>query len=425
MGLKRTLNLFDAASIGIGAIIGAGIFVVSGIAIGYAGPAIVISMIIAGLVASFTAYSFAELGAAIPKEGGVYAFTYEVISPSGGFVIGCVWLFGQIVAGAAISLGLASYCVALIPFFSLKFVAVSAAATLTLLNILGMKQSTFVNNILVVTKIAILIFFITVGLGRISLQNYSPFLPNGFAGVLQGAAFIFFAYLGFGRIATVAEEVKTPQRTLPLSILLALATSMILYALTGFTAVGLLNYRTLANSGSPIADAAGMTGSQSAVFLISIGALIATASVLLTSLLGLSRVSFAMARNGQIPKFMTKLHPKFGTPYVSILIMGAVMVPLVLFADLRQTAAISSFSLLFTHVFLNYSAIKLRKKIPDAKTFKAPFYPLTASLGLVSCLILMFSLPIESWIVGAIVAFLSVICYLIANNKGKFRLSKS
>src|SRR4030042_5620859 len=148
VGLKRTLNLLDATAGGIGAIIGAGIFVVLGFAIGYAGPAVVISIIIAGIVASFTAFSFAELGSAIPKEGGAYTYAYELISPFAAFVVGCLWLFAQIVAGAAISLGFASYFVAIFPMFSIKIVAVGAALTLTFLNLFGTKQSSMVNNVL-------------------------------------------------------------------------------------------------------------------------------------------------------------------------------------------------------------------------------------------------------------------------------------
>lgn len=413
MELKRTLSLFDATSIGIGAIIGAGIFVVLGIAIGYAGPAIIISMMIAGIVASFTALSFAELGSAIPKEGGVYEFTYEIISPFVAFVVGCLWLFAQTVAGAAISLGLASYFVAMFPFFSLKMVAISATLTLTAFNLVGIKQSATINNILVLTKIAILCLFIGVGIHQINWHNYSQFAPNGFFGILQGAGLIFFAYLGFGRIATLGEEVKNPTRTLPLSILLALTPSVIVYVLTGLVATGLQDYRILAESGSPLADAARVTGNLAIVTTISFGALIATASVLLTNLIGLSRVSFAMARNGQLPKSIAKVHSKFGTPYVSILIMGALMTALAFVLDLKQTAAITSFSILSIHVVQNYSAIKLRKKIPNLKTFKTPMYPVIPSLGLVSCIILMFSLPKESWIVAAVVVTTSSVYYLL------------
>jgi APA family basic amino acid/polyamine antiporter len=413
--LKRTLNLFDATSIGIGAIIGAGIFVVLGIAVGYAGPAVIVSMIIAGTVALFTALSFSELSSAIPKEGGTYEFAYEMIHPFAGFISGCMWLFAQTVAGAAVCLGLASYFVGLFPFFPVKIVAVSAALALTVLNLMGMKHSARVNNALVVIKIVILCFFVGVGVFHVDPQNYSNFAPNGFFGILQGAGFIFFAYLGFGRIAALGEEVENPKRTLPLAILLALAASMILYAVTGLVATGLVDSGNLAKfgSGSPIAYAAKATGSFAVVATVSFGALVALVSVLLTNLLGLSRVSFAMARNGQFPKALAKIHSKLGTPYLSILITGALMAVLAFVSDLRQAVAITSFSMLTTHIVLHSAAIRIRKKIPNLKTFKVPLYPLIPSLGIASCVILMFSLPMESWIVSAAVIVAVSLLYLL------------
>jgi APA family basic amino acid/polyamine antiporter len=413
MGLKRTLNLLDATSVGIGAIIGAGIFVVLGIAIGYAGPSIIISIIIAGIVASFTAFSFAELGSAIPKEGGAYEFAFELISPLAGFVVGCLWLFAQIVAGAAISLGFASYFVAIFPILSLKTVAVIAALALTGLNLIGIKQSTTVNNILVIIKIAILCLFIGFGMFQIHPQNFSQFSPNGLFGILQGAGFIFFAYLGFGRIAALGEEVKNPERNLPLSVLIALTVSVIIYVLTGFTATGLQDYRILAQSGSPIAEAAKATGNFTIVAAVSFGALIATVSVLLTNLIGLSRVAFAMARNGQLPKSVAKVSSRFGTPYISILAMGALLTILAFALDLKQTVAITSFAILSTHLIVNLSAVRLRKKIPNSTTFRIPFYPLIPLLGLFSCIILMFSLPLESWIVAVVVVIVGAVLYLL------------
>ena len=415
MELKRTLNLFDATSIGIGAIIGAGIFVVLGIAVGYAGPAVIVSMIIAGTVALFTALSFSELSSAIPKEGGTYEFAYEMIHPFAGFISGCMWLFAQTVAGAAVCLGLASYFVGLFPFFPVKIVAVSAALALTVLNLMGMKHSARVNNALVVIKIVILCFFVGVGVFHVDPQNYSNFAPNGFFGILQGAGFIFFAYLGFGRIAALGEEVENPKRTLPLAILLALAASMILYAVTGLVATGLVDSGNLAKfgSGSPIGYAAKATGSFAVVATVSFGALVALVSVLLTNLLGLSRVSFAMARNGQFPKALAKIHSKLGTPYLSILITGALMAVLAFVSDLRQAVAITSFSMLTTHIVLHSAAIRIRKKIPNLKTFKVPLYPLIPSLGIASCVILMFSLPMESWIVSAAVIVAVSLLYLL------------
>jgi APA family basic amino acid/polyamine antiporter len=414
MGLKRTLNLLDATSVGIGAIIGAGIFVVLGIAIGYAGPSIIISIIIAGIVASFTAFSFAELGSAIPKEGGAYQFAFELISPFAGFVVGCLWLFAQIVAGAAISLGFASYFVAIFPVFSIKTVAVVAALILTGLNLIGIKQSTTVNNILIIIKIAILCSFIGFGIFQIHPQNLSQFSPNGSFGILQGAGFIFFAYLGFGRIAALGEEVKNPERNMPLSILIALTASIVIYVLTAFTATGLQDYRILAQSGSPLTEAAKATGNFTLVAAVSLGALIATVSVLLTNLLGLSRVAFAMARNGQLPKSIARVSSRLGTPYISVLAMGALLTALVFALDLKQAAAITSFALLSTHVIVNLSAIRLRRKMPSSATkFRVPLYPIIPSLGLLSCIVLMFSLPQESWVVAAAVVAVSAVLYLL------------
>lgn len=419
MELKRTLNLFDATAIGIGAIIGAGIFVVLGVAIGYAGPSIIISVIIAGLVASFNAFSFAELGSAIPKQGGIYAYVFELMSPFSAFIIGCLWLFGQIVAGAAISLGLASYVVAIFPFLPMKIVALSAALVLTVLNLVGAKQSAVFNNVLVLVKIGILCLFIVFGLSQIQVQRFSEFVPNGLSGVLRGAGFIFFAYLGFGRIATLGEEVRNPEKTLPRSILLSLTASVVVYVLTAFTAIGLQDYRMLAQSGSPIVDAAATTGYSSLVSIVSFGALVATVSVLLTTLIGLSRVSFAMSRNGQLPASFARISARFGTPYVSITLMGGLMVALIGFLDLKQTAAITSFSILLTHVVLNYCAFKIRKVRINSQSFKSPFYPVLPLAGITSCLVLMFSLPVESWIAATVVLLISSGLYLLRRELSK------
>jgi len=303
------------------------------------------------------------------------------------------------------------YFVAIFPVFSVKAVAVVAALALTGLNLVGIKQSTTINNILVIIKIAILCAFIGFGIFQIHPQNFSQFSPNGAFGVLQGAGFIFFAYLGFGRIATLGEEVKNPERNLPLAVLIALVVSVAIYVLTGLTATGLVDYRILAQSGSPIAEAAKATGSFMLVAAVSLGALIATASVLLTNLLGSSRVAFAMARNDQFPESVAKVSSRFGTPYVSVLAMGALLTVLAFSLDLRQSAAITSFAILSVHLTVNLSAIRLRKKMPNSTKFRVPFYPLIPSLGLLSCIILMFSLPQESWIVAAIAVVIHAALY--------------
>lgn len=419
MALKRSLGLIDATSVGIGAIIGAGIYVILGLGIGLAGPSIVASIAISGAVAMLTAFSFAELGSAIPKEGGPYAFAYELFSPFYGFIVGSLWLFAQIVSGVAISIGLASYVVLFMPSLPVKLVAVAAAALLTSLNLLGIKQSASVNNALVAIKVAILCAFIAFGAFHVSIGNFADFAPNGLYGTMQGAGIIFFAYLGYGRISTLGEEVKNPERNLPLSILLALGISMVIYILTGTVAAGLLDYRDLAQSGSPLADAASATGIVPLVIAVSLGAIVATTSVLLTNLIGISRVAFAMARRGQLPKSISKVSARRGVPYVSIVSMGAILIALTALLDLRQAASITNVSLLIVHMTVNASAIMLRRKVPQLLKFRAPLFPIIPALGICSCLALALTLGTEAWSAAGAVLLISAVAYLATKPRGK------
>jgi len=390
--LKRTLSLFDATAISIGAIIGAGIFVVTGIVAGLAGPSLVISIVLAGVIASFSALSFAQLSAYIPKEGGGYQFTYRLISPYAGFLAGWMWVFSNIFTSAAVSLGFAQYLAALFPFLSVNIIAVVFCLSFTLLNYVGVRQSSMVNNILVVAKVLILIFFIVLGLGFIRFSNFDPLMPQGFLGTFEGAALIFFAYGGYARVTVIAEEVKDASRTIPRAIILALAVSTVLYVLIGFVAVGLIGWQRLAASGSPLADAISTTENSMAVFVLSLGAMIATASVLLTTILGVSRMAFAMSRNNQLPRFLSQIHPRFQTPHRAILITGLLSSALV-FGDFSRIVAVGTFTLLFHHALVNLSAIKLKTENRR--------YPIFISvLGFLLCLILLVFLSTDAWIIG-------------------------
>ena len=406
--LKRSLNLLDAVSIGLGAIIGAGIYVVVGIAAGVAGPGVMLSVILAGVIALFTALSFAALSSTITKEGGAYEYVYELISPSLGFFTGWFWVFGQIVAGAAVSLGFATYMAVLIPL-PVKLVAAGACLLFMFLNLIGIKQSSLVNDALVAAKVFVLFIFIAVGASYIKLSNFTPLMPNGFSGVVSGSALIFFAFLGYGRITTVSEEVKNPQRVMPLAILLALGISSILYLVVSFTAVGIVGSDALSSSGSPLAVAMGATENDLAIFVISLGGILATASVLLTTVLGVSRVSFSMSRNRQIPEFINAIHPKFMTPYISILLTGFLMAALAFFGDLKQVVSLASFAIIITHVLVNYAALKAR----DECSFKIPFCPIPPLLGMISCAALMLFLLPDVWVVALVVLLAGVVFYSI------------
>jgi len=386
--LKRTLGLFDATSISIGAIVGAGIFVVTGIAAGLAGSALIISMLIAGAISLLTALSFVELSAYLPREGGVYEFAYQLISPFTGFMTGWMWLVSNILTGAAVSLGFAYYFTAVFKGLPPTFIAAIICVAFTIMNYVGVRQSATLNNILVVAKLLILAFFVVFGLTSINTGNYLPFNPIS-AGVFQGAFYIFFAYGGFARITVVAEEVKDPEKNVPRAILLSIIISTIVYILVGIVAVGLIGGAGLAASDSPLSEAIGTTGSRAAVLVVSVGGVLATASVLLTSILGVSRMTYAMARRNDLPQVLEKLHPRFDTPYHSIWIIGLTMTLLVLLVDLTSVVAIGTFALLFYYSTGNIAALKLR---PDIRR-----YPRIISvLGLIACVVLLAFAVLES-----------------------------
>jgi APA family basic amino acid/polyamine antiporter len=390
--LKRALGLFDATAISIGAIIGAGIFVVTGIVAGMAGPSIIVSIIVAGIIASFTALNFAQLSAYMPKEGGGYEYTYRLISPFAGFLAGWMWVLSNVFTGAAVSLGFAQYLTAIFPFLPISVVAAVTCILFTLLNTVGVRASATINNFLVVAKILILLFFVSLGLSFISFVNFQPFAPNGSLGILEGAALMFFAYGGYARVTTVAEEVKDAGKTIPKAIILALVTSTLLYVLISFVAVGLVGSQRLASSNSPLADAIGVAGIPTAVLIVSLGAMIATASVLLMTILGVSRMSFAMARHGQLPNFLSKIHPKFQTPYYAVWVTGALSAILV-FGDFSRVVAVGTFALLFHHALVNLAALRLRSENRR--------YPVLVSvIGFLLCLSLLVFLSRDAWLIG-------------------------
>ena len=402
--MKRDIGLWSATAIGVGAIIGAGIFVVTGVAAGVAGPAIIISMIITGIVAAFTALSFPELSAALPQEGGAYIFARELISPYVGFIAGWMWIFSNIFTGAAVSLGFAHYFGTVFPHLPVKAVAVVISLVFILLNYLGVRHSTTLNNVLVLVKIAILLFFAALGVGYLNISHFTPFAPNGFSGVLEGSSLIFFAYAGFARIAIMAEEVKDPRHTIPRSLFLSLGISMVIYLLVSFVGIGLVGYIDLSSSGSPLAVAIHVTGSNYAVFLVSVGAMVATASVLLTTILGVSRVTFAMARENDLPSLLSKIHSKYKTPYLAIWISGALMIVAAVFSDLNQVIAISNFASLLYYSIANVAALRLSGKIRR--------YPsLVPAVGLLSCLSLLVFLKLDGWLVGVIGIGLGTVYY--------------
>ena len=403
--LKRSIGLWSAVAINVGAIIGGGIFVVTGIVASYAGSAIFVSMIIAGVIAFLTASSFAKLTAWQPVEGSVYEYGRQLVSPYAGFLAGWMWIVANTFTGAAVSLGFAYYLMSAFPGLPPSYVAATLCLAFTVLNLVGAKQSANVNNILVAIKLAILGFFIVFGVFHINSRNFIPFNPLS-SGMLFGAFFIFFAYGGFARVAVVAEEIEDAKRNAPRAMLWALAISIVVYVLVGLAAVGLLGPAGLAGSQSPLSSAMSVTNNLLAVQIIAVGGLVATASVLLTSILGVSRMAFSMARHKDLPSALAQLHSRFYTPYYAIVGSGILMAILVLFVDLTRVVAISTFALLFNYSLTNLAAFKLKNSLSWRR--------LIPLLGLATCLLLLsfiFFASTDAWVTGVLFLFAGTIYY--------------
>jgi APA family basic amino acid/polyamine antiporter len=406
--LKQSLGLWDAVSINVGAIIGGGIFVVTGIIAGLAGSALVVSMALAAVIALFTALSFAELTAWHPVEGAVYEYTRQLVSPIAGFLTGWMWIIANTFGGAAVSLGFGYYLAAAIPGLPANVIASVVCLGFTALNFLGIRQSALLNNIFVVIKLSVLGFFVVFGLFFANIENFLPFEPlNG--GMFYAMGLIFFAYGGFPRVAVMAEEVKNPKRNVPRAVLLSLLISALVYVIVGAVAVGLVGPVGLAASNAPLTVAIGASGNVAAVQVLAIGGAIATASVLLAAVLGVSRMAFSMARQQDLPQALGKVHKRFGTPYVAIWIVGTIMAIIVLFADLTGTIVISTFGLVFGYIFANLSAFKLKNE-------KRLYPKIIPIIGLGTSIVVMLFILIATpaaWFTAIIFLFAGVVVYYL------------
>lgn len=390
--LAPCLGLIDAVAIGLGAIIGGGIFIVTGIVAGLAGPALILSIILATAISLFTALSFFALTQWRPAEGSVYVYARTILSPFAGFLSGWMWIASNVFAGAAVALGVAHYLQSLTPGVNPKGIAALLCLAFTFLNLAGVKHSARVNNVLVGAKVVVLLLFVAVGAFHFKPAHFTPFVTTA-TGVFRGAFFIFFAFAGFARVATVAEEVKDARKTVPRSIILSLLLSALIYIAVSTVALGLVDSGTLAGSKSPLAEAIRVVGRPALVYVVSLGGMLAMASVLLTSILGVSRMIFAMARDGDLPVFLSRLRPKSQTPHFPILLAGAGSALVALFFDVTKAVAVGTFATLFNYSLANASALKLAVE----REVSSRIVPL---VGLLLCLFLLLFVQAGSLVAG-------------------------
>ena len=388
MTLKPQLGLFDAVATGLAAILGAGIFAVIAPAASVAGPSLLVALVIAALVAFCNALSSAQLAAAFPRTGGTYEFGGRMIGPWWGFGAGWMFLTANTVGPGVIALAFGAYFNAIAGAVPARVAAVVAALAMTSINTLGIRRSVRVTDVVVVLSLASLLSVVAIGLPKGNLSNFAPFATGGVAGTLQATALLFFAYTGYSRIATLVEEVKDPQRTIPRATVLALGTAVILYIAVGATAIAVLGASGVSASTSPLQGTMAAVGSGVGVAVVVIGALLTTFNEGLSDLLGVSRVAFAMARKADLPPTIAHLG-RDQNPYRSVLAVGAVTILVAGFAPFGAAVGISSFGTLLYYTVANTSALRLAKE-------QRRFPRLLSVAGLIGCLGLAFSLaPLE------------------------------
>ena len=397
--LDRQLGYLDAVGIGFGAIVGAGIFVVTGVAAELAGASLLVALVIAGFAAAFNALSSAELAARYPQSGGTYEYGYQLLGPWPGFIAGWVFLGSKIAAAGVVALGLGAYASILVPGLDPRMLAIGAVVVFTVLNYVGVRRTSRVNLAIVAVSLGSLIVFAAAGAGSFRMANLQPFMPAGWGGVFEASAILFFAYTGYARIATLGEEVRDPKRTIPRAIITTIVSASLLYVAVAAVAVGAVGAGALAGNPAPLAEAAGTRAWLTTV--VAAGAVTAMLGVILSQILGLSRMVFAMARRADLPPALAAVHPRFGTPHRAVLAVGAAAAIVAAFGTLQTVAAAASFAILVYYGIANLSALRLP---PEDRLYPS----LVPMAGAIVCAVLALSLSPRTIVGGLILLAVGV-----------------
>ncbi len=420
--LKRTLTAFDLTLLGIGAIIGTGIFVLTGTAAAnQAGPGIVLSYVIAGLACSFAALCYAEFAAMIPISGSAYTYAYATLGEVFAWMIGWDLILEYAVGSMTVAVGWSGYFQRILAGFGLHLPAWMAAspnaAAGTLINlpailivlgimvllIIGVRESARFNAAMVTIKLAAVAFFILVGFRYVEPANWSPFMPYGFSGVMTGAAVVFFAYIGFDAVSTTAEEAKNPSRDLPIGIISSLIICTLLYLVVSGILTGIVPVVQFKSDmqflNAPVGYALAVIHKDWAAGVVSAGAVAGITSVLLVMLMSQPRIFFAMSRDQLLPAGVSKVHPRFRTPYITTMITCAVVATVAGLVPIQILGEMTSIGTLFAFVVVSLAVIILRIRRPEAhRPFRVAGGHTIPVLGVLSCLYLMVSLSVMTWV---------------------------
>ena len=453
--LKRALGAMNLTMLGIGAIIGTGIFVLTGtVAAQNAGPAVVLSFVLAGVASIFAALCYSEFASLVPIAGSAYTYSYATLGELLAWMIGWNLILEYALGAVTVSIGWSGYVVSFLhdvginippqlsgPSGSLitladgtqvtalfNLPAVIIIAIVTVLLVIGIQESATVNNVIVLIKVAVVLLFIFGAAYAINPANWHPFIPPstgvrgefGWSGVVQGAGIVFFAYIGFDAVSTAAQEAKNPQRDMPIGIIGSLLVCTALYIVVSGIATGVMSYRDL-NVPDPIAVAADHAGLRWMASLIKLGAIAGLSSVILVMLLGQSRIFWTMADDGLLPPFVSKVHPKFRTPWITTIVTSAVVAFFAAILPIRDAASLVSIGTLLAFVIVSIGILVLRIREPELpRKFKAPAVWIVSPLGALSALYLMVFLPGRTWLRLVIWSAIGVVIYFaygIRNSK--------
>ncbi|NWJ52576.1 MAG: amino acid permease [Bacteroidetes bacterium] len=432
--LSRKLNAFNLIAIGIGVIIGAGIFSLTGIAAANnTGPAVTLSFLLAAIGCAFSALCYAEFASLVPVSGSAYTYSYATFGELFAWIIGWDLILEYSIGAATVAISWSQYLIkflanygihlpvqlVLSPFETttlsngsvvhgyLNLPAILIVVGITLVIIRGVQASALFNSIIVVLKVSVVLVFIAFGWQYIDQANYHPYIPKntgtfgefGISGIFRGAGVIFFVFIGFDIVATMAQETKNPQRNMPIGIIGSLVVCTVLFVLFGYVMTGLANYTEFKNSAAPVAIAIEKTPYAWLSPAIILAILIGYVSVILVDLMGQSRVFFTMSRDGLLPKLFSVLHLKFRTPYKSNILLCLFISLFAGFVPISVVGEMTSIGTLLAFVMVCLGVLVLRKTQPDApRAFKTPFVPYVPILGILTCVVIMFSLPLDTWL---------------------------
>ncbi|MFC0251824.1 amino acid permease [Massilia consociata] len=431
-GLKKVLGPLDLVLMGIGAIVGTGIFVLTGTGAVTAGPALTLSFVVAAIACGFAALCYAEFASSVPVAGSIYTYSYFTLGEVVAWMIGWDLLLEYGLATSAVAVGWSGYFQSLLKGIGIVLPEALRAAPgaqpgvdtlfnlpaflimmcLTWMLSLGVRESVRLNNVMVVIKTGVVLLFIFVGMNYVKPDNWQPFMPFGAGSVMSAAALVFFAFIGFDAVTSAAEEVKNPSRDLPIGIIGSLAVCTVLYVAVAAIMTGIVPYMQFEGVDHPVSLALQVAGQDWVAGFVDLAAIMGMSTVILVMAYGQTRILFAMSRDGLLPAKLSKVHPKYGTPYFATWLVGiifgliAALVPLGVLAELVNIGTLAAFTL------VSVAVIILRKKRPDLpRAFRCPGVPVIPALAILFCLALMSFLSWHTWVAFAVWMGLGLVVY--------------